>query len=484
VFKYTEYFQWRQVIIFVLARIFAHLPLSGLSLSGLLHVQYAGNKDREKGWHMYSTPLSLTTTIEPLRNGQIALDTYINEICDRIESVEPYIEALLPEQNRRNRLLAESRKLQERFPDPATRPALYGALLGVKDLFHIDGFATQAGSRLPTNLFSGPEALCIKKLRAAGVLVLGLTVAAEFAYTEPGRTRNPQNPEHTPGGSSSGSAAAVAAGYCQLALGTQTTGSIIRPAAFCGIFGFKPGYGRIITDGLIFCAQTFDTIGYFTQDLSGLQLIAPLLCEDWQPVTTPARKPVLGIPEGPYLTQASSEALAVFEQQLTLLEQAGYILRRVPAFQDIEAVNHRHLRLVCAEMARCHADWFGQYEILYRPRTAQAIRIGQAISYPEFDLYRSSPRAFRTELTDLMEATGIDLWLSPAAPGAAPRGIDTTGDPSMNLPWTHAGLPVITLPAGRARNGLPLGLQVTGRFARDEYLLASAPEIARAAGIV
>jgi len=442
-----------------------------------------GEKDREKGWYMYSTSLPLATTVEALRNDQVALDASINEICARIEATEPYIEALLPEKNRRDRLLAEARALQERFPDPASRPALYGALLGVKDLFTIDGFATHAGSQLPTKLFHGPEALCIKKLREAGALILGLTVAAEFAYLEPGRTRNPHNPEHTPGGSSSGSAAAVAAGYCHLALGTQTTGSIIRPAAFCGIFGFKPGYGRIATAGLIFCAPTLDTIGYFTQDLAGLQLIAPLLCEDWQAVAPPATKPVLGIPDGHYLAQASSEALTVFEQQVALLEQAGYTLRRIPAFQDIEAINHRHLRLVCAEMARSHADWFGQYEILYRPRTAQAIRTGQAISYPEFDLYRSSPQAFRTELTEIMESSGIDLWLSPSTPGPAPRGIDTTGDASMNLPWTHAGLPVINLPAGRAGNGLPLGLQVTGHFGRDEYLLASAPELAGASGI-
>ncbi|HET8846020.1 MAG TPA: amidase, partial [Ktedonobacteraceae bacterium] len=275
-----------------------------------------------------------------------------------------------------------------------------------------------------------------------------------------------------------GSAAAVAAGYCHLALGTQTTGSVIRPAAFCGIVGFKPSYRRIATDGLIFCSETLDTIGYFTQDIAGIQLVAPILCENWQPASIQARKPVLGIPEGPYLTQASQEALAVFEKQLASLEQHGYTLRRVPALQDIEALTHRHQRLVCAEMARAHTDWFGQYEVLYRPQTARAIREGQSISYPEYDLYRASPRTLGTELETLMDSSSIDLWISPSATGPAPEGITTTGSPAMNLPWTHAGVPALTLPAGRAANGLPLGLQFAGRFQQDEYLLAWATGLA------
>lgn len=428
---------------------------------------------------MYTASFPLASTVQALRNGQIELQTYIHEVCERIDAAEPQIEALLPEPGRRERLLREAQALQERFPKPAQRPVLYGALLGVKDLFAVTGFATHAGSQLPPELFAGPEAECVRRLREAGALVLGLTVAAEFAYFEPGPTRNPQNPAHSPGGSSSGSAAAVAAGYCQLALGTQTSGSILRPAAFCGVLGFKPGYGRIPTDGMIFCAETLDTIGYFTQDIAGMRLVAPLLCDDWQQVPVPATRPVLGIPEGPYLEQASSEALTIFERQVTRLTEAGYTVRRVPALQDIAAINHRHVHLVHAEMARAHADWFGQYEVLYRPRTAQAIREGQAISYPEYDLYRASPRALRDELEMLMESAQIDLWICPAAPGSAPEGIGSTGNAALNLPWTHAGLPALTLPTARAQNNLPLGLQCVGRFRRDEYLLAYAEELAQ-----
>jgi Asp-tRNA(Asn)/Glu-tRNA(Gln) amidotransferase A subunit family amidase len=377
-------------------------------------------------------------------------------------------------------LLKEAEELQRRFPEPAQRPVLYGALLGVKDLFAVDGFATHAGSRLPPELFAGPEAGCVRKLRAAGALVLGMTVAAEFAYFEPGPTRNPYNTAHTPGGSSSGSAAAVAAGYCQLALGTQTTGSVIRPAAYCGLVGFKPGYGRIATAGMVFCSPTLDTIGYLTQDLAGAQLIAPLLCENWQPVSITDAKPVLGIPEGPYLAQASSEALKLFEQQVEQLEQAGYTVRRVPALQDIEVIDYRQVRLVCAEMAMVHADWFEQYELLYAARTARAIREGQSIPSSEYELYRASPRALRTELETVMDVSGIDLWICPATSQAAPEGIETTGDPAMNLPWTHAGLPAITLPGGQNERGLPLGLQCVSRFGHDEYLVVWADGLEQA----
>lgn len=431
---------------------------------------------------MYTASLPLASTLEALRTEQQDMREAINEICDRIEAVEPHIEALLPEPGRRERLLAEAAALRKRFPDPAQRPALYGALVGVKDLFTLDNFTTHAGSRLPPELFVGLEASCVRKLRDAGALILGLTVAAEFAYFVPGPTRNPHNPAYSPGGSSSGSAAAVAAGYCHLALGTQTSGSIIRPAAFCGILGLKPSYGRIATDGLIFCAETLDTIGYFTQDIAGLQRVAPILCENWSALSTPSHKPVLGIAEGAYLAQASDEALSHFEQHLALLEKSGYTLRRVPALQDIEAVKHRHQRLVCAEMAQAHRDWFGQYEVLYSSRTAEAIREGQAISYPEYDLYRDSPATLRSELELLMNSAAIDLWISPAAPGTAPQGILTTGNPALNLPWTHAGMPVLTVPAGQAANGLPLGLQYTARFQHDEYLLACASDLARISG--
>jgi Asp-tRNA(Asn)/Glu-tRNA(Gln) amidotransferase A subunit family amidase len=347
-------------------------------------------------------------------------------------------------------------------------------------MFHVDGFLTRAGSRLPPELFSGSEAECVRALRSAGALILGKTVSTEFAYFEPGPTRNPHNLEHTPGGSSSGSAAAVAAGFCPLALGTQTIGSTIRPAAFCGIAGFKPTYGRISTEGLIKCAESVDTVGFFTQDASGVALVARVLCKGWQALENfeTARLPVLGVPDGPYLAQASPEGLAAFEKQLTLLEDAGYEVRRVTAMEDIEAINHRHMRMVFAEMARVHDQWFAQYASLYSTRTAEAIREGQEVGTEELAECRVGRSLLRQDLDRLMRQNGIDLWVCPSAPGPAPEGINTTGNSIMNLPWTHAGLPTISLPAGQAENGLPLGLQCVGASAADEHVVAWSESLA------
>lgn len=422
-------------------------------------------------------PAPLAATAAALRSGQVDLLTYIDEVCSRIDAADLLVHAFLPEVDRRTRLRTEITALQVRFPDPASRPLLYGIPVGVKDTFRVDGFPTQVGSQLPPELFAGPEATCVTMLRAAGALMLGKTVTTEFAYFEPGLTRNPHNLNHTPGGSSSGSVAAVSAGFCPLALGTQVIGSTIRPAAFCGIVGFKPTYGRISTAGLIKCSSSVEHVGYFTQDVAGIALVAAVLCSDWHPVM-PEALPVLGVPDGPYLAQAPQEELDAFEKQLTSLQEAGYTVRRMPALPDIEAINRRHMRMVFAEMAQVHVSWFAQYEALYRPRTAAALREGQDVSAEELALAREGRAVLRAELEAAMAQAGIDLWVCPATPGPAPEGIDFTGSPMMNLPWTYTGMPAITVPAGNAVNGLPLGLQCVGAAMKDEYLLAWVAPIA------
>ena len=417
---------------------------------------------------LYSAPLAATAAA--LRNDQLDTHAYIDELCNRIDAVEPDIQALIPESGRRERLHIEAEIVRKRFPREENRPPLYGIPVGVKDIFRVDGFPTRAGSELPVEEFAGPEAECVTALRHAGVLILGKTVSTEFAYFEPGPTRNPHNLKHTPGGSSSGSAAAVAAGLCPLAIGTQTIGSVIRPAAFCGVVGFKPSYGRIPTTGVIPYAVSLDTVGYFTQDVAGIALVAPVLCQHWQPQPL-QRPPVLGVPDGPYLAQASAEGLAAFEQQLALLAQAGYTVRRVEAMTNIEEINRKHVRMGFAELALAHTSWFTHYVHLYRPRTAQAIREGQGVPVAELEEARAGRQILRDELALLMANNGIDLWVSPSAPGPAPEGIMTTGNAMMNLPWTYAGMPVVSLPAGKTAYGLPLGLQCTGAFMADEQLV-------------
>ena len=417
-------------------------------------------------------PHHLGVTMEALRSNRIDLNAYVDEMCDRTEAVDSRLEAMLPEPDRRERLRVDAAELQSRFPNPAERPPLYGILVAVKDIFHTDGFVTRAGSTIPPHLFAGGEAIVVQQLREAGALIFGKSVTTEFAYFEPGPTRNPHNLDHTPGGSSSGSAAAVAAGLCGLALGTQTIGSVTRPAAFCGIVGFKPTYNRIPTAGLVYFSRSIDQVGIFTQDMAGAVLTASVLCQAWRPPSHPTSMPTLGIPVGPYLDQTELPALEAFEGQIAHLEAIGCAVKRIPALADIEQLNYIHRQMIFAEFAQEHAAIYGQHAALYRPRTAEIIEIGQKVPENELKAARAGCRRLRTELETLMTDSKIDLWVCPSACGPAPAGIHATGDPNMNLPWTRAGLPVVTLPAGRAENGLPFGLQFIALYGEDEQLLS------------
>jgi Asp-tRNA(Asn)/Glu-tRNA(Gln) amidotransferase A subunit family amidase len=425
--------------------------------------------------YIHTAPLA--TTLEGLQQGQHSLSLHLEQMCRRIDQVDPQLHAFLPEANRLARVRQEAAQLRQRFPDRIHLPPLFGAFVGIKDIFHVEGFVTRAGSALPPELFAGSEAEVVTRLRHAGALIAGKTVTTEFAFIEPGPTVNPHNPAHTPGGSSSGSAAAVAAGLCTLALGTQTIGSIIRPAAYCGIVGYKPSFDRIPTAGLVYFSRTFDHVGLLTQDVEGMALAAAALCDNWNADVASDALPVLGIPDGPYLAQTDPVALAVFEEILLMLQVAGCTVKRVAAFDDIDALNRDHRRLAFAEFAQEHATAWAQHADLYRPATADAIRQGQSVETHELVELRQSPLARRRQLTDLMAQQGIDLWACPAAVGPAPHGLASTGDSNMNLPWTHAGMPAITLPAGRAPNGLPLGLQLVAPYGADEQLLAWATQV-------
>jgi Asp-tRNA(Asn)/Glu-tRNA(Gln) amidotransferase A subunit family amidase len=231
---------------------------------------------------------------------------------------------------------------------------------------------------------------------------------------------------------------------------------------------------------LLFISRSLDHVGLFTQDVAGMTLAAGARCEAWQPekVSTEGRLPVLGLPQGAYLEQATPEGLADFEAQLIRLEEAGYIIKQVPLLADIEAITQYHFRLMAAEMAENHRNWFREYEALYHQQTADLIRDGQTVPRDEIRAAQVMQLKVRATLERVMTDLGIDIWVSPAAPGPAPAGIQATGSPAMNLPWTHAGLPALSLPAGRAANGLPLGLQGVGRFMGDEQLLAWAEPMA------
>ena len=406
-----------------------------------------------------------------LRSGELPISNYLDILERRFAAVEPSIHAFMPEPGRFERLRAEAAELLLRWASPADRPPLFGVPVGIKDIMRVDGLPTSGGSRLPVDVLAGPESDCVTRLKLAGALIMGKTVTTEFAYFEPGPTRNPRNPAHTPGGSSSGSAAAVAAGLCPLALGTQTVGSVIRPAAFCGVVGFKPSFGRISTAGVIPLSPSVDHVGLFAGDHQGIALAAGVLLADWRPKYAP-HPPAIGIPEGPYLAQTGEEALRHFRAALERLRGEGYSVVPVPAMPDFEAVRERHNRIVDAEAAQVHARWFERYHDLYRARTVGLIERGRAVSREQLVEALAGREKLRAELLGLMDEHGLGLWVAPSAPGPAPVGLESTGDPVMNLPWTHSGLPALNLPMGQAANGLPLGLQFVGRWWADEYLLS------------
>lgn len=415
----------------------------------------------------YTKKISLSEDIASLKNNTTDIYDIINKVCKNIDDADPIVKAFENEveDSKKIRLLNDAY-----YSDK--NDELHGVIVGVKDIFRVDGFPTKAGSKLPPELFEGQEASSVTKLKKAGALIAGKTVTTEFAYFEPGQTRNPANINHTPGGSSSGSAAAVAAGFCHVALGTQTIGSISRPASFCGIIGYKPSYGRISTDGVIPFSPSADHVGFFTQDIEGIGIIANVLCDDWNKNIKTNNLPILGIPEGNYLNQADKSVLENFEFNIQQLQEKGFTIKRIKAFENIEEINRIHKLMVSAEIAEVHKDWFKKYENLYRHHTKQIISDGQKIKKSDVKKAIKGQLELRKKLHDLMSKHKFDLWISPSTLTEAPIGIQSTGSPLMNLPWTYSGLPTITIPSEKTTNQLPLGLQLTGCFNKDEQFLS------------
>ena len=423
----------------------------------------------------YVQPALLLEHIQSMRDGSLSLSDMLDTYEARFSAIEPHIQSFVPEDNRFVRLRQDAHQLEQLYPDLTSRPPLYGVLVGIKDIFHVEGFETRAGTQVPSALFAGEEATIVSQLKQAGALIVGKTITAEFAYYEPGPTRNPHNIEHTPGGSSSGSAASVASGLVHLATGTQTVGSVIRPAAFCGIVGYKPSYDRIDTTGIVYFSPSVDHVGLFTQDVTGMQQVASLVVNDWDNTIKPTQLPILAVPEGTYLQQ--STALDAFEIQVTKLENAGYTIKRIPFIDDMDNISHFHEDLIAYEFAQQHADRFTEHREKYRPRTAWLIEYGQSISEERRNAGRDNCLILRDRLHRLMHDNQIDLWICPSAPNVAPEGIHSTGNSIMNLLWTHSGLPCLTIPAGKGNKDLPLGLQLCAQFGNDEALLAWAQHI-------
>lgn len=419
------------------------------------------------------TSNDVTELLAALRTGSLEPGELALSLAARIDREDDAVLAFLPEPGRLERLEAEARELEARHPHPASRPALFGLPVAIKDIVHVDGFQTAAGSLLPPERFAGPEAPLVGRLRQAGALVLGKTTCTEFAVMEPPPTRNPRAPGRTPGGSSSGSAAAVAAGFVPASIGSQTTGSVLRPAAFCGVVGFKPSRGRAPCEGFVPISPALDHPGWFASNVAGVRALSSALMDGWREVEAGERPPRLGYPVGAWLERVEPAALAHFEATLTRLEERGCALVRLPLFDDFLELWQRHADLMSGEMARVHAPWFDELRSLYRPRTAAYIEQGRGISEERMEECRAGLGALADRLSAAAKDAELDLFVSPSALGPPPLGLASTGDTRMSMPWTHAGVPALSLPAGELAEG-SLGLQLAGLAGRDEEFFESA----------
>ncbi len=386
------------------------------------------------------------------------------------------LQAYIEEQETELSALASPRlELNIEDSEPREGP-LAPLLVGVKDIIRVDGFDTRAGSLLPSHLWQGKEAELVSRIRKLGGMPIAKTSTTEFAYFEPGPTRNPWHRAYTPGGSSSGSAAGVAAGYFDIAIGTQTVGSVVRPAAFCGVCGFKPSLGRIPLAGVIIFSHSVDHLGFFARNWNTMLQF----CEHAMSLSFDLDRGLpdlrFGVVTGQYMDQADSDMKDQIRALGGRLAEVGSNLSEVDLpVERIYDLNQRHQDLIAYEFGQAHAEWFAKYNYLYRPKTAALIEKGKEITQSRYRECRESCMAWRKAITNYLSDTGIDILISPAAVGTAPYGLTYTGDPALNLPWTHAGLPVTSIPLGLIQNEnadwMPIGAQLTAGYGCDSMLL-------------
>jgi amidase len=362
---------------------------------------------------------------------------------------------------------------QARAADRAGRPGLLaGVPVGVKDVIDTVDMPTEHGSPIYQGNRPFADAACVALIRAAGGVILGKTVTTEFANRDPRGTVHPHNPAHTPGGSSSGSAAAVADFQVPVGLGTQTGGSTIRPAAFCGVIGYKPSFGEFSRVGIKMQCHNLDTLGIICRSLEDVALMrGVLLAQELHRVDRASSGPRVGFCRTPAWDHADSDIQALLERTAGRLATAGATVRDV-ALIPADILDH-HRRIFEFEAARNYAY---EYEV-HGAKLSAALRDGlltpgRALPLSAYVEAIETAEAFRRNLDDLFGE--FDVLLAPSAVGEAPEGLGSTGDARFNAIWTLAWTPCVTLPAGTGRKGLPLGIQLIGPRFRDEALLDAA----------
>ncbi|AOB30861.1 hypothetical protein AKI39_09385 [Bordetella sp. H567] len=354
---------------------------------------------------------------------------------------------------------------------------LRGMPFGVKDIIDVAGMPTRCGAQAMEGDLKVFDAACVAQLRDAGAVPVGKTVTAEFASTVPGATRNPHRPAHTPGGSSSGSAAAVGAGMVDMALGTQTGGSVIRPAAFCGVVGYKPTFGRVHRAGMQVLCESLDTIGWFTRTVAETIAVASVLMPGAQPAAVAGRGPRVALLGCETLGRLSPAAQAALHDCISGLEAHGATIVRPDLDADMRVLLDVHAKVMRYEMARGMLPIVRTRAQRVSETMREAVRAGLAIDH---DTYVGQQH-LRARLASrwLAELADVDFIVAPSAPGEAPAGLASTGSSVFNRIWSLLGWPCLHLPTAAGELGLPVGVQWIGRPDTDAALLQWAAALHR-----
>ena len=415
--------------------------------------------------------LSLCEITRAIRKGELTSEQYTRACLTQIARHEPLILAwqwLSPELALEKARASDAKSKSERMAG-----ALPGIPVGIKDIIATRGIPTEMGTPIFSGSVPQESAAVVARLESAGAFVLGKTVTAELAFLTPGKTRNPWNPAHTPGGSSSGSAAAVAAGFVPAAVGTQTNGSVIRPAAFCGVVGFKPSQGLIATTGIQPFSRTLDQVGVFTRSVDDAALFASCLLDagpaPWAHIPPLATSPRLAAVRSPVWHLADEAQQELFLANIAVLQESGAIVTEV-ALDPIFNSAHATLRtIMSAEGARELERLQQQHRDKISAKLNNLIDEGKGISPAAY----TAALALRDQIQDKfkMLLQEYDAIITPPAAGEAPPTLAQTGDPSFCTIWTLCGGPAVTIPAGLGPQGLPLGLQVVGPHLGDDRLL-------------
>jgi Asp-tRNA(Asn)/Glu-tRNA(Gln) amidotransferase A subunit family amidase len=428
--------------------------------------------------------LTASEAAAEIARGTFSAEDYSRACLERIEAVDGEIKAFVHLD--REHVLGQARALDERRAERRSIGPLHGIPVALKDIIDTADYPTEFGSPLSAGRRPWHDATVVARLRAAGAVILGKTVTTEFAYYHPGPTCNPHDPTHPPGGSSSGSAAAVAANMVPLALGSQTNGSVVRPAAFCGVFAVKPSHGLVSRAGVLPLSRKLDHLGAFARSVPDLALILdviaghdpadpdtrPFAAADFREVQRepPPLPPRFAFVRTPVWDKADRDTKAAFEELVTVL---GSAVETVDLPQPWVEAWEVHRTIMATEMAHNLAP------LVARGEPSEALRKllahGRSVSAVEYLGALAKAPNYVMGLANIFDA--YDAIVTPAAPGVAPKGLGSTGDPAFCTLWTLTGLPALSLPLFAGANGLPLGAQLVGAPGRDARLLRTATSL-------